>query len=239
MNFLSAHIIFKLASRERPQRFKDTLDNLYAMIADGERFTIWCVLDEDDPTREEYREVLNRLCDYNPLREDPKLNLLVSWGTSKSKIDAINRPIPEEYEWDILVNISDDQRLTVFGFDVIVRSYFDEHFPNGDGYLHLQDIDADDRVPVLYIADRSYYQRDGFVYNPVYLSLFADDESMHVARHRGRYVYIPGIIYHHLLPAYGHLPEDEMFRKQQDIGWTVDQATFIEREKHNFYLTQP
>jgi hypothetical protein len=228
MNHLSAHIVFKLASRERPQRFKDTLDNLYAMIADKERFTIWCVLDEDDPTHQEYREVLYATA--TP-------NLIVSWGTSKSKIDAINRPIPEEYEWDILVNISDDQRLTVFGFDVIVRSYFDEHFPNGDGYLHLQDIDADDRVPILYIADRTYFNRDGFIYNPVYFSLFADNESMHVARHRGRYVYIPGIIYHHLLPACGHLPEDEMFRRQQDIGWTVDQATFTEREKHNFYLT--
>jgi len=230
MNFQHAHIIFKLASRERPQRFKDTLDNLYAMIADKERFTIWCVLDTDDPTCDDYGEIL-----FN--QDWP--NLYTSWGRSTGKINAINRPIPDEYKWDILVNISDDMRLTVYGFDVIIRSYFDEHFPDGDGYIHLQDIDSDDRVPVLYIADRKYFERDLFIYNPAYLSLFADNESMHVARHRGRYIYIPGIIYHHLLPSYGHLPEDEMYRRQQDIGWTVDRATFEEREKHNFYLNQP
>lgn len=222
----NTHILFKLASRERPERFLDTLHNLYDTIANIEHFTIYCVLDLDDPALEQYKEIL---------RQAKYLSVLVDYGTSTGKINAINRPV--QGQWDgILVNWSDDMKATIYGFDQYIRMQFEEHFPDGDGLIHLEDCDAKDRVPTLHIVGRKYFDRDGFIYNPVYESLFADNEAMEVAILRGRYKYVPGLVYQHLLPSYGHLPEDAMYRRQQDIGWTRDQAIFNERKARNFYL---
>lgn len=224
MNLLNAHIIFKLASRERPQRFRDTLDNLYSMIADKERFTIWCVLDEDDPTKEEYIGIL-ALGNYR--------NLYTSWGHSKSKVHAINRPIPYEYGWDILVNWSDDMEGALYGFDVLIRTYFDEHFPDGDGLLHAIDQDARAHVPVVYIADKKYFLRDNWIYHPAYKSVWCDNHSMRLAQLRGRYALVEDVIFTHKNPAYGHLPRDPLFDRQQD-QWAEDEATYKYFESINF-----
>lgn len=222
----NTHILFKLASRERPERFLDTLNNLYRNIANENAFTIYCVLDSDDPTIDAYKEIL---------RQTDWLNLADDYGASTGKINAINRPI-RGYWGGILVNWSDDMRATMYGFDQYIRMQFEEHFPDGDGLIHLEDCDAKDRVPTLHIVDRKYFDRDGFIYNPVYESLFADNEAMEVAILRGKYKYVSGLVYQHLLPSYGHLPEDAMYRRQQDIGWTRDQVIFNERKARNFDL---
>jgi len=59
---------------------------------------------------------------------------------------------------------------------------------------------------------------------------------MEIAKKLGKYVYIPYSIMEHKNPAYGYLPEDAMFREQQNIGWTIDQETYNHRKAINFEL---
>lgn len=221
------HILFKLPSRERPERFRDTLDNLYAHLV-GDNFTVYCVLDEDDPFLPAYKLVLSQW-------GWGRINLVYDIGVSGSKIKAVNREI--RMAWNgLLVNWSDDIRATVFGFDQLIRAAFQQHFPTGDGLLAIEDADEGDRIPIVYIADRKYHDRDGFIYHPAYESLFCDSESKIVAELRGRYAYEPGVLYSHNLAALGRFEMDDLHRDQQQIGWTVDKVTFDHRQKNGFFL---
>lgn len=220
-------ILFNFASRERPERFFTSLHNIIDMCQDKEHYTIHAILDRDDPCFEQYQPTI----DANSERFK---NVVWNIGYSKSKIDAINRKLPD-VEWDILINWADDMVATVFGFDALIKQWFYSVFPEGDGLLHLSDFDAKSAVPVLYVADKKYYARDNYIYHPGYESLFSDNDSMEMAKLRGRYHFIGEIIFNHKNPAYGHLPRDSMFNRQQDL-WAKDEAFYLERKAKNFEL---
>lgn len=159
--------------------------------------------------------------------------LSVVWGESTSKIHAVNRNMPD-IDWDIVCVMSDDMILTFYGFDQIIRQAFEDSL---DWLVHIPDNDAKNVLATMYIAGRDYYNRFGYIYHPSYKSLFCDNEAQEVAQKLGRYKYIdcPGLIFH-ANPAYGHQPKDEMFIKQQEIGWTVDQETYNQRKAKDFDL---
>lgn len=212
------NLLIKYASRGRPERFFDGLESIYNNMSDRDSFEILCALDSDDPTMNN-ADVIDKI--------ESLPNISVKWGLSESKVHAINRDIPN-HSWDILLVFSDDMRFTFYGIDHFIKSCFADSL---DWHLCLPCQDEKGNIPVLYIAGRTFYDRFGFVYNPVYKSLFCDMEMMEIAKELGRYKFenIPGL-FSHLLPAYGHLPADEMWTEQQRIGWTVDQKTYLERK---------
>lgn len=214
-------ILFKYPSRGRRKLFLEGMDSITNNLFDTKNFQILVSADHGDPEMEEeiYYE-----------------NTLVIYSESESKVDAINRDIEyAEPDWDIIFVMSDDMRITFYGFDEIIR----EQFADGDldKLIHIPDQDAKDALATVYIAGRKYYDRFGFVYNPVYKSLFCDNEVQDIAKKLNKYFFVncPGVITH-LNPAYGHLPKDEMFIRQQQIGWTEDAKTYEERSLKNFYL---
>lgn len=224
---MAPKILFKFPSRTRPQRFFETLDNIHSMADDKENFRIACTLDVDDETMNN-AGVLDRIKRY------PKT--VAYLGNSRSKVDAFNRDMDDiaiEYPWDICVAVSDDMRFIVYGFDNLIREGFQYNAPDFDGLLHYPDQDAKHIIPVLYIAGRKYYNRDLFIYNPIYWSLFVDNESMEVGKIRNKYHYLGIQLINHLNPAYGHLPRDEQFNRQQDM-WGHDEKIFIIRQANNF-----
>jgi hypothetical protein len=194
------------------------------MIADNVNFHIVCTLDVDDSTMNN-TEVRAKLAGYS--------NTSSMWGNSYSKIHAFNRDLEDISGWDILVAVSDDMIFTVYGFDNLIREWFQTNAPDTDGLFHALDNDAKSAVPVLYIAGKKYYERDLWIYNPIYWSVFADNESMEVAKLRNRYFYTGIQILNHLNPAYGHLPRDEQFNRQQDM-WGHDEMIYNRRRANNF-----
>jgi hypothetical protein len=221
-------ILFTFASRNRPERFFKALLNLIEMCSDKDHYTVFACLDEDDPYIDGYNTMAES---YGDLLK----HVIFDYGYSKSKIDAINRKWPDSIDYDIIINWSDDMNALVFGFDVLIKQYFYSVFPEGDGLLHMSDQDAKAAVPVLYIADKKYYNRDGFIYHPSYLSLWCDNESMEVAKLRERYHFCGEVVFHHLNPAYGHQERDTMFDIQQG-HWGVDEANYHARKAINFGL---
>ena len=219
-------ILIKFPSRGRVDRFFSALDACVSNIQDKANYHVSFTLDSDDPVMNN-DNVVARLMEYD--------NVSIGWGKSKSKVDAINRSMPD-IEWDILVNLSDDQFFNIYGWDTMVRVEMANHFPDGDGYLHFQEKDSMSALCVQTICDKKYYDRFGYIYHPAYKSLFCDNEQFLVAKKLGRYIYIPYEIMTHSNPAYGYLPKDEMFLKQQEIGYTIDQQTFIERQAKDFDL---
>lgn len=218
-------ILIKFPSRGRPERFFKSLDSLYNNIGDKENFHVSCTLDEDDPTMHNDNTIANILS-YG--------NISIEWGLSKSKVHAINRDMPEY--GDIIIIHSDDMIFTCPSFDEYIRADFNDHFPGLDGILHYPDGDVKEELNTMFICGRKYYERFGFIYNSVYLSLWCDNEALAIAKKLGKHKYINFPLYLHLNPAYGHLEKDMMFVDQQQIGWSVDHKIYLERESQNFYL---
>lgn len=223
-------VLVKYPSRGRPDRFFSGLNSIYNNLYDFENFGVLVTADIDDKSMCN-DDVRDRIAAYK--------NAKVIYGTSKSKVDAINRDmdiLPEQFKkWDILVVMSDDMKFTFFGWDEIIRNEFLDN--NLDKLLHFPDNDAKDALAVMYIAGRHFYDRFSYIYHSSYRSLFCDNEVMEVSKMIGAYRYVncPGLFLH-LNPAYGHLPKDEMFIRQQEEGYTIDQQNYIQRKNKNFDL---
>lgn len=232
---MPSHILVKYASRSRPERFFEGLHNLLDYAANREAITVFCILDRDDHSM--FRDNFpSQRCNREMTEHAVKFaNVIFDWGSSRSKIHAINRPIPEGINWDILVNFSDDMRFTVRGWDEHVREGFRCNPP--DAWLHFPDSSAKGMLSTMSIMDKAYYNRDGYVYYPSYWSLWCDNEAQDIAKMRGRYIYMGTQIFDHYHPAYGHVPWDEQYERQQKF-WGEDELLYLYRKSHNFFLNE-
>lgn len=209
------NILYKYPSRNRPTRFFEGLDTIINNTADKDYFHVACTLDLDDLSMNN-EGVINKIESYP--------NTSIQWGESISKIDAVNRSMPD-YDWDIIVNMSDDMRFNLYGFDQCIRIDMNAHFPNFDGLLHYPDQDAKDWLATMYIAGKNFYNKFGFIYDPQFKSLWCDNLVMKTAQHMGKYKYCGYQINVHLNPAYGHLEKDSMFLEQQG-HWGHDELIY-------------
>ena len=227
---MESKILFKYASRSRPNNFERGLLSIINNATNAMDISIVASVDSDD----------ERILDYVSIYEKyaPRVTLMV--GESKSKIDAINRDIEKVGEFDIICNFSDDMIFTVKGFDNIIRDLFVKHFPNGDGFLHLNDGHQGDNVSTMSIMDRKYYDRDRYIYHPEYKSLWCDAEATEVAWMRGRYAYEPIVLFDHLHPAWGLAPNDPQYIASESREmWDHDKAVIERHRANNYGITNP
>lgn len=217
--------LFKFPSRNRPDRFFKSLDSLIDNISDRDYFHVSCTLDRDDPAMNN-PQVIERINQYP--------NTSIEWGLSESKIHAINRSMPN-IPWDILIAMSDDMIFNLYGFDVCIAVDMLTHFPNFDGLLHYPDSDARSALATMYIAGKEFYNKFGYIYHPGFKSLWCDNLVMDISILLGKYKYCGYQINDHLNPAYGHLPKDEMFLRQQG-DWAHDEALYNEIKKRGYDL---
>lgn len=224
--FPDYRILFKYTSRSRPAQFKRGLLSIIDNC-DSQNYRILCSLDEDDRTLPTYQTEISS-CN-NP-------NILVVTGTSKNKVDAINRDLPEYSEnWDILINMSDDMLFMQKGFDQIIRRDFFEAFPDLDGFVHYPDKNAGPLLATMSIFGKPYYSRFGYIYHPEYTSLWCDNEAMEVAKKLNRYKYFERSLFDHLHPAYRKSNSDEQYRLTESF-FQVDNLIFRKRQRNNFDL---
>jgi hypothetical protein len=225
-------IIYNFASRSRPEKFFETLDNVRS-LATHDDYAIVCTLDKDDPSMTT-PEVMDRALTYNK-------KVWPIWGISKNKIDAINRGIPyiknwgALLNWSILVNISDDSRFLVAGFDKIIIADMQTHFPDLDGVLHYPDSHTKDLLLTMSVMGRRYYDRFGYIYHPDYISLYADQEATEVAKKLGKYKFINTPLYDHLHPVWNMAQWDDQYRHTESF-YATDGATYNRRKALNFDL---
>lgn len=227
-------ILIKYATRSRRSNFLRGIDSIRYNLADKENCHVLITVDDDDDKM-------------HPLPVLHGINYSYVTGTSESKIHAINRgmdQVPENFkDWDILVCMSDDMVFNVRGFDEEIRKKFYDGLADPyyvlpkklDRFLHLPDGNRTD-LCTMSIIGRDYYNRDGYIYNPEYKSLYCDDEAQQVAKIRGCYLYVNQQIFEHLHPAYGKAEFDRQYQHTEAIGNTVDRETFNRRKEANFGL---
>jgi hypothetical protein len=154
-------ILMKFTSRSRYATLKKCVQTYFDM-ANNTNDMVWIfTIDEDDDTFE--------LHDFQDFLIGLGINYHVFFGVSNSKIHAINRDIAlVKEDWDILLNISDDQLPIVKGYDDIIRGAMPEHLDSSLWFLdgHQSTIITQE------ILGRKYYDNQGYVYYPEYKSFF-------------------------------------------------------------------
>lgn len=191
------------------------------MASDVENIRVVVSLDTDDPTVTE------------SLKQEISLispHVFICMGTSASKIDAINRDMPDPSQFDILLLMSDDMMPQVLGYDQIIRDAMQRHYPNKDGVLFFNDGYQGKNLNTIVICGSNYYKRFGYIYYPGYKSLFCDNEFMDKAYKLRRQTYFDHIIIRHEHPiTNAHVELDALYIKN-DQSVAEDYALYLKRK---------
>lgn len=219
-------LLYNFASRQRPEKCFATIENIIN-LSEHDSYIILLNLDIDDATMTS-KEVRNKLLTYP--------NVMPVYGSSKTKIEAINANIWMIDSFQILINVSDDQEFLVKGFDKKIISDMLHWFPDLNGALHYLDgTHNGTRLMTLSILGSEYYKRQGYVYNPEYLSIYADDEETQKAQLLGKYKFIPEMLFQHKHYLFGFDKPDDLNRRNDSPElYKKDEETFNRRKLINF-----
>lgn len=225
-------ILFKYASRSRNNKFFIGLENILKNLGDLNNFCILVSLDVDDVTMNN-PEAINRLTEYVQKYPD---KIIIKFGHSKNKIDAINRDvneIKEKFNFDILVNFSDDMEFIEHSFDEIIRNKFLTFYPDTDGNIYFNDGFTFDRISTMSIIGRKYYDKFNYIYHPSYHSLWCDNEYTELAKMNQKLLYFQERIFNHNHPANVGGFLDEQLIKTESFS-DIDRQNYEKRLHNNF-----
>lgn len=220
-------LLIKVTSRKRPSELLICIDKAIQLADNPEQLKWLFSFDEDDTlmnTKELIVEIRKRI--YVPI---------IIYGNSTDKINAINRDV-NEYgkDWDILVNLSDDQIAERKGWDSIIKDAMPIHL---DASLWFND-GWQDRINTMEILGRNYYNRFNYTYFPQYKSFYCDNEATEVAIQLGKCIQSKECLfrhYHYACTSNSHMKKDETYIKAE-ANWTYDQTLYKQRKLINYGL---
>lgn len=213
-------VLVKLPSRGRPQKLLDVLRLYVNNARDMSKMIFMITLDSDDSTVD--TALIDSLVAVHP-------NVRVHVGISGTKVKAINRDMEAAPFFDILLLASDDMIPIVMGYDEIIRNMMHTHYPTTDGVLWFNDGFQGNGLNTLPIIGRKYYQRFGYIYNPIYQTAWCDNEFTWVSRLLNKHTYFSQVIIEHRHPLNKLAVIDDTYLKN-DIGGNADTETYNRRK---------
>jgi len=214
-------ILVKYPTRERFFQFQFILTEAFRLSSERENIHYLVSYDEDDKNfnLERAQSLL------------PEQHITFIKGKSENKIHACNRDMDKITDWDIVMLLSDDMVCKQEGWDYYIR----EAFAEKDRCVHFYD-GYRDELMTLALMDKAYYNRDKYIYNPAYKSLFADNEMMEVAKLRGRYFYENRILFKHEHYSNSRRVRPDALMRRTESFYKEDEATYLKRKETNFGL---
>jgi hypothetical protein len=161
----------------------------------------------------------------------------IFYGHNRSKIEACNANIRDvDWDWDIIVLVSDDMMPQIRGYDDILRTHMLSRFPDRNGILWFDDGCQGNNLNTLCIYGRAFYDARGFLYDPVYKSLFCDTELTDHCRMQfaDRCLYIPYCIIRHEHPGAGYSQYMDALYDRNQKFWNEDMYTYISRKAYAY-----
>lgn len=220
-------ILCKVTSRGRPTELLKAIDSYINLANNPEQLKWLFSFDTNDitcNTSEFVKLIRDRI--YTPT---------IIFGESKNKIDAINRDVNDYYSnWDILVNISDDQLAERKGWDSII---IDAMPINLDASLWFND-GWQDRINTMEIVGKEYYKRFNYIYYPEYKSFYCDNEATEIAIQLGKCIQSKECIirhYHYGWMPNSHMKKDDTYIKAE-LNWEHDKELYKQRKLNNYGL---
>lgn len=222
-------ILVNFATRSRPDKFKQVMEHLKRFTAEPEKVIVLIKADEDD-----HQMNNSRIWEYlNDFTFNTNIRCHITYGERSSKIGAINRDINLIKGWEVLVNISDDMLPNMPAWDNVLRTNVKRVWADTDFFAHFSDGRVNDALCTLSIIGKAYYQRDRYVYHPLYKSFSCDAEAMYVAMMRGKHQYFPEVLFRHDHAAYIKNGSDILYRENSKHS---DHDTKLYFERLNRYF---
>lgn len=166
-------------------------------------------------------------------------NTEIYYNEPTSKVGAINATVKHFGDFYWLINHSDDFLYVHQDWGVkMLRRIKNTWGDNTDFSAHFNDNYTYDKLCTMHIVGKSYFDRDGYVYNNAYGSICCDCEAYFVAQMRGRYNYFPEIFFHHVHPSNLGFAADETYRRNDAHGEN-DVKVYFERMKILFGVENP
>ena len=219
-------LLIKFPTRNRKNKFFKVLRQYQNLCEDLDNTYFLITLDNDDESMNssDVEDIFNTF-----------KNVKVIYGTSNSKIHAVNRDIELVNDWDIVLLASDDMTPKVKGYDNIIRNKMKEFYSDTDGILWFNDGHMGNKLNTLCILGKKYYDRFGYIYHPEYKSVWSDNEFMLVGNILGKQTYFEQVIIEHEHPDWGYGSRDEIHQNNSK-NENQDKLLFTKRKDNNFYL---
>ena len=219
-------LLIKFPTRNRKNKFFKVLRQYQNLCEDLDNTYFLITLDNDDESMNssDVEDIFNTF-----------KNIKVVYGTSNSKIHAVNRDIELVNDWDIVLLASDDMTPKVKGYDNIIRNKMKEFYSDTDGILWFNDGHMGNKLNTLCILGKKYYDRFGYIYHPEYKSVWSDNEFMLVGNILGKQTYFEQVIIEHEHPDWGYGNRDEIHQNNSK-NENQDKLLFTKRKDNNFYL---
>lgn len=210
-------ILLKYPTRQRPRLFKSTLRR-YIDTA-GMPMRIVVTIDKDDIA-------MNNRVMRDWIKER---GADIDISPARGKITAINSGIPTD-DWSILVLASDDHVPVSEGWAERIMADMPS---DGDALLWYKDIHQD-RICLMPVMGRRYYDRFGYIYHPAYVSLWCDNEQTEVARALGKLIQPDVELFRNESADWGgSIRTDALYRKN-NAYYKIDRETYERRKLLNF-----
>lgn len=218
-------LLIKIPTRSRSENFFAMLEKYYEKLSGNIPYKFLITCDVDDLSMNN-QKVIDRLRNYP--------NLHYVFGGSKNKVQACNADISDQ-DFDILMLASDDMEPIVYDYDKIIVHRMRQAFPDGDGVLHFSDGFAGAECNTLPIMGKKFYDRFGYIYNPLYKSLFCNLELTFISKILKSEAYFPEVLCKHNHPVWGTGAWDDLYRKNEAYKES-DRTIFNIRRNNNFDL---
>lgn len=224
-------LLVKFPTRSRPDRFRYALELLVRYAIRPQDLHFLFTIDDDDPTKVELLQIISGICIPNVIAWSRKS------GNSTSKINAVNRDLPEfTLPWKSVIVASDDMHATP-AWDAWVIEAMAKFYPDGDGCIWFGDGFQKD-IATISIMGRAYYDgpAEGNIYDPRFKSVFADDYFTHKAYRLGKMTKIDHVLFRHDHPAWNSaLKPDLLYQKNEAPEvWAHDEKVYRELERTGF-----
>ena len=223
-------LLIKFPSRGRPGKFMRVFNMYRNMLSEKRDVSFLLSFDEDDAT-------MNNFGMKNWFKSLGK-NVHVHFGHSKTKIEACNADLDKAPDFDIILLASDDMIPVQDGYDDIICSDMERHFPDTDGVLWYNDGLVGDALNTLSIMGKKYFDRFGYIYHPDYESVYCDNEFMESSRMLGKCEYIDKVIIKHEWVGMAE-PNDPLHQKNHTLDlYHRDGNVLLSRRANNYDLKQ-
>jgi hypothetical protein len=209
-------ILLKCPTRGRREKFLSTIQTWVDFASDASLLGILVSADTDDISMRGFTEA--DLPDVSWKK--------VCFGSNKTKIEACNADMDIDWQWDIVILVSDDMIPQVRGYDTQIR----HAMKSLDHVVWIYDGYQNRNLNTLNIFGRLRYQSWGYMYHPAYKSLYCDNEITDWCRENPtRCTIISEVLVRHIHPLTSGVESDELYERNQRY-LSEDRQTYERRK---------
>ena len=232
-------LLIKAPTRARPDKFKEVFTKYVTNLSNNHpvRFVITCDTDDETMNNPEMRAWFDSMA--TSVQENGH-TLQYHYGDSKNKIEAVNANM-EGQEFDILLLFSDDMIPQVQDYDEVIIKSMEHIFPEGGGALNFNDGYRKDWPALMTLTVMHYdlYKKFGYIYNPEYISLWADNEQTLACRMMAKLADVNlCLIRHEWVQATDERADELHIRNESPDKYAHDENVFRERMKRDFDIAE-